>query len=285
MSAPRVVVVGGANVDVVARPLARAEPASSNPGTVTVTAGGVARNIAEVLVRLGTPTSLVSAVGGDQHGDLVVEVSSEAGIDLTHVRQVDGATGAYVALLDVGGELVGGVSDMTDCDLRPDDLDADLLAGADLVVLDGNLSPETLGAALDLAGTVPVALDPVSVPKAARIREVLGGRRLFLVSAGAAELAALGDVAAEMVWERRGPEGSTLTGPDEAVDHPALFVENVVDVTGAGDAMLGAFLHAWLGGATGAEAAAYGHAAAALTVASAHTVRPDLTDELVRSLL
>ena len=49
--------------------------------------------------------------------------------------------------------------------------------------------------------------------------------------------------------------------------------------------MLGAFLHAWLGGATGAEAAAYGHAAAALTVASPHTVRPDLTDELVRSLL
>jgi pseudouridine kinase len=279
------VVVGGANVDVVARPLTLAEPATSNPGTVTVTAGGVARNIAEVLARLGTPTSLVSAVGGDHHGDLVVETSTDAGIDLTHVRQVDGSTGAYVALLGADGELVGGVADMSACDLHPDDLDADLLAGADLVVLDGNLDPETLAHALDLAGEVPVALDPVSVPKAARLRDTLAGRRIFLVSAGAAELAALGDVDAELVWERRGPAGSTLTGPDEVVDHAALFVENVVDVTGAGDAMLGAFLHAWLGGATGAEAAAYGHAAAALTVASAHTVRPDLTDELVRSLL
>lgn len=280
-----VVVVGGANVDVVARPHERAEPASSNPGSVTVTAGGVARNVAEVLARLGTPTSLVSAVGGDQHGDLVVEASTEAGVDLTHVRQVDGATGAYVALLDSSGELVGGVSDMAACALEPDDLDADLLAKADLVVLDGNLGPATLARALDLAGTVPVALDPVSVPKAGRLREVLAGRTLFLVSAGAAELAALGDVTAELVWERRGPDGSTLTGPEEAVDHPALFVEEVVDVTGAGDAMLGAFLHAWLGGASAAEAAAYGHAAAALTVATAHTVRPDLTDALVRSLL
>ena len=49
--------------------------------------------------------------------------------------------------------------------------------------------------------------------------------------------------------------------------------------------MLAAFCHALLDGAEPAEAAAYGHAAAALTVASPHTVRPDLTDRLVRSLL
>ena len=57
----------------------------------------------------------------------------------------------------------------------------------------------------------------------------------------------------------------------------------VVDVTGAGDAMLAAFCHALLDGAEPAAAAAYGHAAAALTIASPHTVRPDLTDRLVRS--
>jgi pseudouridine kinase len=49
--------------------------------------------------------------------------------------------------------------------------------------------------------------------------------------------------------------------------------------------MLAAFCHAILSGASPAEAAAYGHAAAALTVASPHTVRPDLTDQLVESLL
>ena len=59
----------------------------------------------------------------------------------------------------------------------------------------------------------------------------------------------------------------------------------VLDVTGAGDAMLAGFCHALLAGATPVEAAAYGHAAAALTIASPHTVRPDLTDALVRSLL
>ena len=67
--------------------------------------------------------------------------------------------------------------------------------------------------------------------------------------------------------------------PVHLVAEPAT----VVDVTGAGDAMLAAFCHALLAGDDPAGAAAYGHAAAALTIASPHTVRPDLTDRLVRS--
>ena len=105
------------------------------------------------------------------------------------------------------------------------------------------------------------------------------------------ELAALGgsagdlhDLGVELVWTRLGADGSRLSGPQGVVDIAPVVAPEVVDVTGAGDAMLAAFCHALLG-ATPAAAAAYGQAAAALTVASPHTVRPDLTDELARSLL
>jgi len=57
----------------------------------------------------------------------------------------------------------------------------------------------------------------------------------------------------------------------------------VVDVTGAGDAMLAAFCHFLLAGETTEQAARLGHAAAGLTVASPSTVRPDLSSTLVRS--
>ena len=60
---------------------------------------------------------------------------------------------------------------------------------------------------------------------------------------------------------------------------------SVEDVTGAGDASLAAFCHALLTGASAEAAAAYGHAAAALTIASTHTVRPDLSPRLVRAAL
>ena len=95
---------------------------------------------------------------------------------------------------------------------------------------------------------------------------------------------ALHDRGVELVWVRLGPAGSLLSSRDGVVTLASVSSE-VVDVTGAGDSMTAAFCHALLTGAEPAEAAAYGHAAAALTVASAHTVRPDLTDRLVRSHL
>jgi pseudouridine kinase len=59
----------------------------------------------------------------------------------------------------------------------------------------------------------------------------------------------------------------------------------VVDVTGAGDAMLAAWCHGVLTGYSPVEAARLGHAAAALTIASEHTVRPDLTTALLERAL
>jgi len=211
------------------------------------------------------------------------------------VARRTGPTGSYVAVLDADGELVSAVADMAaTATLGPDDLTADLVGGASMVVLDGNLRPDTLGRALDLcaAAGVSVVVDPVSVPKASALqRELSWARPVLAMTPNSDEVAALGGVdtlhhrGTELVWVRRGPDGSTMSGPGGALDVAPVLAAEVVDVTGAGDAMLAAFVHALLGGAAPADAASYGHAAAALTVASPHTVRPDLTDALVRSLL
>ncbi|WP_232677143.1 PfkB family carbohydrate kinase [Nocardioides sp. R-C-SC26] len=286
-----VVVVGGINVDVCARPSAPSVPATSNPGGVTMTPGGVGRNIAENLARLGTATHLVGAVGADRFAEIALAATGQAGVDLSHVRTVEAPTGTYVALLDHDGELAGGVSDMR-AHLTTDDVAAaaDLIATASWVVLDGNLAPEVMAAAWDAAGDVPVAIDPVSVPKTAVLASLAPGRRLGLLSAGTAELAAvglIGEVGADMVWERRGTGGSRLIRGSSVHESPAIAPPppGVVDVTGAGDAMLAAFCHASLAGADVEEAVRFAHGAAALTVACPQAVRPDLSVELVRSML
>jgi pseudouridine kinase len=289
-----VVVVGGANLDLKARTTAVVVPGTSNPGSLVTSPGGVGRNIAENLARLGTPTALVAAVGQDLFGDDLLGATAAAGVDVSAVRRVPGATGTYLAVLEPTGELSVGVSDMAaTATLGPEHLDAALLTGADLVVLDGNLRADTLAAAWTLAteAGVRVVLDPVSVPKAAALAHLVGERPLWCVTPNSGELAVLGGRTAalhargvELVWVRRGAEGSLLSGPDGALELDTVPGE-VVDVTGAGDAMLAAFCHAVLGGVSPGEAAAYGHAAAALTVACGDTVRADLTDELVRSRL
>lgn len=285
------VVVGGANMDVKARSAASAVAGTSNPGQVLRSPGGVGRNVAENLARLGTPTTLVAAVGADALGDELLAATSAAGVDVDLVRRSPLRTGAYVAVLDDSGELVVAVADMAATDaLSPDDVRAaaDAIAAAGLVVLDGNLGRAALTTAWDLAAEagVHVVIDPVSVPKAAAIADLLDGTRpLFAVTPNVDELAVLGDDAdlvdrgVELVWVRAGAAGSHLTTSTGCTRLPSPPAD-VVDVTGAGDAMLAAFCHGVLRGDDVVTAARLGHRAAALTVASADTVRPDLREAL-----
>lgn len=306
---PHVLVVGGANVDIKARTLAPAVPGTSNPGVTTQTPGGVARNVAENLARLDVRATLVTAVGRDALGDLLLRETAAAGVDVGPVLRTDGPTGTYTAVLDHGGELLVAVAAMDATRaLTPDVLRErrDLLRGAGWVVADGNLGAPTLACLLRLAqeAGVPVVFEPVSVPKAGRLSAALAqGPVPHTVTPNVAELGALvgrevpdtpgalrraaGELhgrGVHTVWVRRGGRGSLLSTPDGAHDLPALRAR-VADVTGAGDAMLAAYLAARLAGYPPAEAARHGHAAAALTVESGHAVSPRLSPAAVRSRL
>ena len=156
----------------------------------------------------------------------------------------------------------------------------------------GTVQPAAQVAAVCAAAGVPVVLEPVSVAKAARLHTEV--QDLLLVTPNTDEIGALvgrphdpwsavADLhgrGVEHVWMREGGRGSYVCTRDERPVHlPAVPVE-VVDVTGAGDAMLAAWIAAWLGGADPVEAARDGHRAAAATVASPHTVRPDLAEAM-----
>ncbi|MEV6129862.1 PfkB family carbohydrate kinase [Streptomyces violaceusniger] len=309
-----VVVIGGANMDIKVRSLAPVAYRTSNPGRSHTGPGGVARNVAENLARLGTPTHLIAAVGQDAAGERLLTETQAAGVRIDHVHRGPHPTGTYTAVLDADGDLVVAIADMAATDaLSPEHLHAarELIGHAGLLVLDGNLSPRVLSYVLDIAAAtgVQTLIDPVSVPKAALLAPLFAtGRPVFAVTPNVAELGALtgrdldGDADAEdpeligavavlhergvrHVWVRLGARGSLLSTLDEGRVPLEAPPAEVQDVTGAGDAMLGAFAHALLGGAAPVDAARYGHAAAALTVATPATVRPDLTPRLIEDAL
>ena len=307
--APGVVVIGGANVDVKARSAAPATARTSNPGHASMTPGGVGRNIAENLARLGTRTHLVSVVGRDPLGETLLSQTAAAGVRLEHVTRTDVATGTYTAVLDWDGELIIAVAAMAAMEQLGPEQVSDArgpIAAAGMVIVDGNLRLDTLEHTLDLAATAEVRaiLEPVSVPKARALSSCLNAERpLFAVTPNRDELSALTDLptgtdrqvaraadalharGVELVWVRLGERGSVLSraGAD-LVAIPAVPT-HVEDVTGAGDSALAAFCHALLSGEEPQSAAMFGHMAASLTISSTHTVRPDLTERLVRSAL
>lgn len=301
---PGVVVVGGSNMDLKARSAAPAANHTSNPGHGSMAPGGVARNIAENIARLGDRVHLVSVVGRDSLGDTLLDHTAAAGVRVEHVARTDRPTGTYTAVLDADGELIVAVADMEATDeLGPERLQParDVIGTAGILVLDGNLGSNAFNHALDLAAGVRTVVDPVSAPKAAGLAALLDAR-VYAVTPNRDELAALADLptrtdrqvrtaaralharGVELVWIRLGEDGSLLSTADDVIAIPALPAA-VHDVTGAGDAMLGAFCHVLLDGGSPERAAYFGHAAAALTVASQFTVRPDLTARLVGAAL
>ena len=100
-----VLVVGGAVLDTKLRTAAPPVLATSNPGTASWTAGGVGRNIAENLARLGSTTTLVTAVGNDLAGESIVGRTAAAGVDCRFAHR--GARGCLVERIGLGP--VGGI--------------------------------------------------------------------------------------------------------------------------------------------------------------------------------
>ncbi|HST80744.1 MAG TPA: carbohydrate kinase [Kineosporiaceae bacterium] len=304
-----VVVIGGANVDIKVRSLAPVQHHTSNPGRSNTSSGGVGRNIAENLARLGTPTHLIAAVGRDAAGERLLSDTQAAGVRVDQVHRSTHPTGTYTAVLDADGDLVVAIADMAATDgLTPEDLQSgrELIAHASMLVLDGNLSARVLAYTLDIAQAagVPALIDPVSGPKAALLAPLLSSERsIFALTPNLDELAAITGqpvgseaeilaAAASLhrrgvkhAWVRLGGQGSLLSTANAGHTLLSAPPAEVRDVTGAGDAMLAAFVHAVLSGSDPVTAARYGHAAAALTVASAATVRPDLTPRLIEDAL
>ncbi len=109
----RIVCIGGAAVDRKYRALDPLRPGTSNPVTSERSFGGVARNVAENIARLGAHASLVTILGDDENGQAVLEHLKRLHMETRHVTiSGEHATAEYVAVLQPDGELAVGLANM-----------------------------------------------------------------------------------------------------------------------------------------------------------------------------
>jgi pseudouridine kinase len=88
------------------------EPDTSNPATSSRAFGGVARNVAENLARVGVPTALATLVGDDENGRAILIEAERLGLDTSLTRVLPQRTAEYVAVLEPDGRLAFGLADM-----------------------------------------------------------------------------------------------------------------------------------------------------------------------------
>ncbi|MFC5458404.1 carbohydrate kinase [Massilia niabensis] len=298
--------VGAANLDRKLRATGPLAMGSSNPASGIESFGGVARNIAENLARMGAAVSLITAVGNDTSGRALLTHAESVGIDVRGALKLDDAgSGTYTAVLDADGQMVVALADMALYGrITPAFLDMrqQQRAGASLIVADLNLPMEAIATLQrDAAqGGVSVVLVAVSEPKMNRLPQSLEGVRLLILNAG--ELAArvgrtLNDDAglaaacrelqaqgAQDVIVTLGVRGVLFTCPG-GVEHLAAPPASVVDVTGAGDAFAAAVCLSLHGGGNDLTLACRrGLQLAAMTIACRETVCPQLAPDTFGAL-
>ncbi len=297
-----VLVIGSSGLDLVGRSFEPLQTGTSNPGQLRLSSGGVARNVAENLVRLGLEVILITAVGGDQQGQQILEQTRASGINVDHSLIIpEYPTGSYLAILDEQGNLHLGMDDMRVSDsITPEYLHGkdSLFKEVAAVFLDANLPEETLRAAITLAHQygVPVAADPTSVKLAPRLQPFL--EQLWLITLNEKEAENICphsiphadrekaiNAAKHLVNE--GVEIAIIAmaefgvgyATNESTGHIPAIKTDVLDPTGAGDALSAAVIFALLNDIPIDEAVRLGVSAAALTLRSRGTVSQDLSLE------
>ena len=295
------VVVGGVNVDIGGKPFAPPVAADSNPGTVSVSLGGVGRNIAHNLSLMGTDVRLLTAYGDDIHGHRVAASCSELGIDLSHARRISGGTtSTYLYLMDEQGEMVLAVSDMEICKkITPTYLSAHLglLQNAQVIICDANIPEESL---IYLAENcaVPLFCDPVSTVKAEKLRpilhkihtlkpnrleaELLSGVKIETAEDVAKAADALLALGVHRVFISLGADGVYAAMGSQRILLPNL-PGNAVNTTGCGDAFMAALAWAYLEGMDLKETALAGLAAGAIAMESPETINPAMSATAIRN--
>ncbi|CAL0313599.1 unnamed protein product [Lupinus luteus] len=174
------VIIGGMVLDIHATPSFHANPRTTTPGKVYYVNGGVARNVAECMSKLGAKPYMISALGFDMAGNLLLKQWNSAGLSTEGIlKDKDIETPTVCNIFDVNGEVAAGVASVEAIEkyLTPDWIlrFKSTLNSAPVLMVDANLSYPSLEASCKMAADLkcPVWFEPVSVTKSRRVSSIV----------------------------------------------------------------------------------------------------------------
>lgn len=262
-------------------------PETSTPAQMVHKPGGVATNVARALARLNVPTTLAGLIGDDTAGKAVNDQLAAEGIVLVLHEQEGGATGQYVAFHDPDGSLPAACVDDRILSAAGPDAFADIIKVIIQTVakpqerwfVDANLPESILQRIAASAPAGGLVADGVSRAKVGRLRCILKETGLLFLNAAEARVLTRQNAsvpAEELTLQVRALGASSVVvsegaGPIHYADADGtgkFQPENceIVDVTGAGDALIAGTLAALTRGWTLAKALPVGLRAARLTL-------------------
>jgi len=287
-----VCVIGGASIDIFGSSTSRIIPEDSNIGTITYCFGGVGRNIANNLSKLGIDVELICVLGNDDNAKRIIEHCKQENIGLNHYLKVDKPSASYLSINQPEGDIYVAIADMSinDC-LTKDFLNKHLefINSCKVIVLDTNLSTETFEYMLSKI-TTTIYVDPVSGKKAMKLPNdltkvtaikpnLLEAKTILKKDGKKQELVnGLLDKGIKEVYLTLGSEGVISSNKEECLK-VANYPGNIVNTTGCGDAFLAGIIYGELKEVDLLRKTQFGLAAASICCRSLGSISEYLNEE------
>ncbi len=303
-----VIGIGAANFDISGRSINPLIDRDSNPGFMNISVGGVTRNILENISRIGYPTKLLSAVGDDISGQLILDCSSKANIDVSNVLIVKNqSSSSYLSILQDNGDMKLAISDMHIISHLSIDYikkNHDLIVNSDLMVIDPCLiqNKDLINyICLNYSSIVPIFCDPVSCSYALAIKPYL--QYIHTLKPNELELEILSDHKANSLQEKidackivlskgvkrifvsMGKDGCLYCDNSGTVLTKKFKEVNMVNATGAGDAFMGAIVYSYVNNYSIDTTLNYALAAGIIAISSKNTISSEMSIDKLNEII
>lgn len=295
-------IVGGANMDIQGFPNNKLIPHDSNPGKVKMSLGGVGRNIAENLVKLGVETKLITAIGNDIYGNKILDEARNIGLDMEESLIMEGqSTSNYLSILNETGDMEVAISHMDIFDKITTDFIASkkhIIENSKVCVIDTNIPKEVIEYMLTSYKGVEFFLDTVSTTKCQKVKDLIGYFNTVKPNKIEAEILTGVKIEKDEDLERaadcllnKGVKNVYISLGDKG-----LFYSNgiesgkiqtpkikVVNATGAGDAFVAALVYSRLKEFSIEYAGKFAMATSILAISHENTINPNMSAENVNN--
>lgn len=233
--------------------------------------GGNPVNVAVYIVRLGGESAYIGPVGRDDFGKQMIEAISGKGVDVSHMKVMEGTTAVtHVEIVD-GDRILGDYEEGVMADFAIDDEDIDFLSGYDMVVSGLWGMIEDSLPAIKAKG-IPVAFDFATKPEDPVTAKAIGHVDYAFFANDEMSDEALKEFLKEMkakgpkvVLVTRGEKGSMAYDGQEFYQYGIVECD-VVDTMGAGDSFIAGFIYAVCEGKSIKDAMAAGAANSSITI-------------------
>lgn len=303
---PYILVLGASIVDIFGFCGRSYAQRDSIPGHIKISFGGVCRNIAENLARVGVNTQFISTLGDDENGKSILEHSRKLGYNMENSLFLEGeSTPTYLAILNHQGEMESAVVDMESLNKMDEafvDGKHEVFENAEYTIVDSD-NPILLEYILKkYQGKSKFILDPVSAKKAKKIRhlvkyfhtikpnrfetEALCGFKIetnddlrkagrFFIEQGVKNVFISLDADGIYYITSEGEEGTLACC--EPID--------VKNVTGAGDSFVAGIGYGYINNLNIKDTLKYSVAMSIITITHEETINPKMSHELVEDLV